>query len=95
MYICLQVVTFLMCNACVLKIQLKNFTIHQESETKVQVFLLTTYLVDTALSLDFRDSENDWNSDGPALSRFGDGESLVEILWMDTIKTKMLAANKP
>ena len=26
------------------------------------------YLVDTAFSLDFRDSENDWNSDGPALS---------------------------
>lgn len=34
--------------------------------TKTSNFI--QYLVDTALSLVFRDSENDWSSDGPALS---------------------------
>lgn len=36
-----------------------------------------------ALSLDFIDSENDWKSDGPAISWFVGEEWLAGLLWTD------------
>lgn len=35
------------------------------------------YLIDIELSLDLKDSENDWKSDGPALSSLGGRDLLL------------------
>ena len=44
---------------------------------------LKLYLIDMALNLDFRDSENDWRSDGPAPSWFDGEECRAGLLQTD------------
>ena len=42
----------------------KNLSFHP----RVLFEIDSLYLIETALNRDFKDSEKDWNSDGPALS---------------------------
>lgn len=61
----------------------------QPLELQERRFPLQLYLIDTALNLDFKDSENDWRSDGPALSWVGDEvwlEVLLQRKWLTIIQ---------
>lgn len=68
------------------KIYEHTFTQYRSSQMKYKIeewSLDVSYFIDMALNFDFRDSEIDWRSDGPAPSWFIGEEWLVELLQTD------------
>ena len=68
------------------KIYEHTFTKYWSSQMKYKIeewSLDVSYFIDMALNFDFRDSEIDWRSDGPAPSWFIGEEWLVELLQTD------------